>query len=36
MYERVGTIGRGSFGTVTKIKRKSDGRVSGCYAPRRH
>lgn len=27
MYERVGTIGKGSFGTVTKIRRKADGRV---------
>lgn len=26
-YERIGTIGRGSFGTVAKICRKSDGRV---------
>ena len=30
MYELVATIGKGSFGTVSKIRRKSDGRVSCC------
>jgi hypothetical protein len=28
MYEIVSTIGKGSFGTVSKIRRKADGRVS--------
>ena len=27
-YEILGTIGQGSFGTVQKVKRKADGRVS--------
>ena len=27
-YEVLGTIGQGSFGTVQKVKRKADGRVS--------
>ena len=26
-YDKIGTIGKGSFGIVCKIKRKSDGRV---------
>jgi NIMA (never in mitosis gene a)-related kinase 2 len=26
-YEVLGTIGKGSFGNVRKIKRKSDGRI---------
>ena len=26
-YEILGSIGNGSFGTVTKVRRKSDGRV---------
>lgn len=26
-YEKIGTIGKGSFGIVCKIKRKSDGRI---------
>lgn len=28
MYEVLGSIGKGSFGCVSKIRRKSDGRVS--------
>lgn len=26
-YEVVGTLGKGSFGVVSKVRRKSDGRV---------
>ena len=27
MYEKLEVIGKGSFGTVCKIKRKADGRI---------
>ena len=33
MYELVATIGKGSFGTVSKIRRKTDGRVSAHLPP---
>jgi NIMA (never in mitosis gene a)-related kinase 2 len=26
-YEKIADIGKGSFGTVSKIKRKADGRI---------